>query len=123
MMGFKAYRFCQNWVITLLCSLYSVFSLVFVGIGLSWWASGLIAVGASVLWLLPILSIFLPIGYAAYMIAGLLVLGPAAKAWFYILLAVLVLHVARYVCMLRFAKRYPEISLEYDKAIRCGYKL
>lgn len=57
------------------------------------------------------------------MIVGLVVLGIDAGAWFYVLFVVLVLHVVRYTCMLSFAKRYPEISLEYDKAIRYGYKL
>lgn len=122
-MSFKAYSFCQNWVITVLCSLYAMFAMLFAGVDLSWWASALIAVVAAAVWFLPILSIFLPIGYAIYMIVGLIVLGTDAGAWFYALLAVLVLHIVRYACMLSFAKRYPKISLEYDKAIRYGYKL
>ncbi len=120
-MSFKFYKFCQNGVITIITSLYACFIVGNFLLDLSWFGSIILSVIATIVCFLPIVSIFYPFIISAYLI--LACVGAYSSFNFYLCLLLLVLHIVRMVSMLRFARKNPTLSLEYDKAIRYGYKL
>ena len=122
-MSFKFYKFCQSGLITILCSLYAVFMLIARSTDLPLWWALVICVFATIICFLPIISIFYPLIIAGYIIAAVLLSLPVRDLHFYVLLALLVLHVVRFISMLTFAYKNPQLSKEYDAAIRYGYDL
>ena len=120
-MSFRFYKFCQNWLITLITSLFACFIVGNTLFDFDWLGSLIISIIATVICFLPIISIFYPFLIGVYLV--LACVGTFPNVSFYISLILLVIHIIRMYSMLTFARKNPALSLEYDKAIRYGYKL
>ena len=120
-MSFRFYKFCQNWGITLITSLLACFIVGNTLFNFNWLGSLVISIVATVICFLPIISIFYPFLIGLYLV--LACVGSFLNVSFYISLILLAIHIIRMYLMLSFARKNPELSLEYDKAIRYGYKI
>ena len=88
-----------------------------------WWAALLIGIAATFVWFLPVISLFHPIAFLAYMVIAVIRSVPAMDAYFWIAVCVLVSYAIRYAAMFALARLDPQRSLMYDEAIRNGIKL
>lgn len=122
-MSFKFYKFCQSALITIPCVVFSA-TLFLCNISeIHLLLCLLIGVFATFFWFLPILSFFYPIAFTGYIIAALVSSFSGSSWQTPLLIALLILHIVRLVCMLTFAYKNPETSQMYDTAIRNGYDL
>ena len=121
-MSFKFYSFCQNGIITGLSSVYAAFVMSHFFFGLSLWLSTVLAVLFSLLWCLPVISIFYPFIIGIYMVLGIIGAYPDKPIHMFALIALLLFHALRMISMFIFAISNPEKSAEYDYYIRYGYK-
>lgn len=120
-MSFKFYKFCQNGVITVLSAVYALFYSLSVSGNMSWWLGLLISVVATLACFIPPLGMFYPLTFSVFILVALIMSYIDASVYFWLILAILILHIVRYVAMFTFCRSNPEKSLEYDTAIRYGY--
>lgn len=122
-MSFKFYKFCQNGLITMTCSVFSMIYTLSISGSISWWLGLIIAIAATVIAFIPPLGLFYPFTFGIYILVALVRSYIYSSLFFWILLVILVLHIVRFVAMLTFVRSNPEKSLQYDEAIRYGIEL
>lgn len=120
-MSFKFYKFCQNGLVTFITSLFACFIIGMFLFDLPLFGSIVLSVVGTAICFVPIISILYPFLLFVYLV--LACIGAFSHFSFYASLILLILHVIRMVSMLSFVRKHPDLSLEYDKAIRGGYKL
>ena len=120
-LSFKFYKFCQSALITFITSLYACFMTGYSLFNFPWWGALIFSIVATIICFLPIISIFYPLLIGVFLILSCIGTFPGITFFFSIVIAVL--HIVRMYSMLSFAKKNPQKSLEYDTAIRYGYKL
>lgn len=122
-MSFKLYKFCQNGIITILCSTFSMFYNLSIAGSISWWLGIIISIAATFIAFVPPLGFFYPVIFGLYILVAVILSFLQHNAFFWLLLVVLILHIFRFVAMLTFVRSNPEKSLQYDEAIRYGIDL
>lgn len=120
--SFGHYKFCQSGTVTIASAAYAMMHILFITGDMSWWAALLIGAVATFVWFLPILAFFYPVAFAVYLVIAVARSIPTMDIFFWIALAVLCLHVYRWVALFVFVRREPQLSLMYDEAIRYGVK-
>lgn len=87
-----------------------------------WWGGLLIGIVVTVICFVPPIGAIYPLIIGIYILAALIKSFIDSSGFFWLLLAIFILHVVRFVAMLTFCRSNPEKSLEYDTAIKYGYK-
>ena len=110
-MSFQFYRFSQSPSVTFVCVVYSVFTMLNIGLGMNIFLSSIIALASFCILFIPIVSIF-------YMIASSAILYSHENIYFYIALVVLIITIIRFLFMFLFAVFNPALSRQYDLILR-----
>ena len=122
-MSFKFYKFCQNWIITVVTAVFSMFYTLSLSGTIPWWLGIILSVVATIIALVPPLGIFYPLTFGVFILVALIRAYLRSSLFFWVLLILLLLHIIRNVAILTFARSNPEKSLQYDEAIRFGINL
>lgn len=120
---FLFYKFCQSPILTILSNVYAYFSVLTCAHDFPWWASILIGLIATRLWLLPVslLPILHPYGFMLTMLLAIIFSLSNIDVFFYILVGVSVLYVFRFTWMVVYSMRNPQLTTTFDLALRYGY--
>lgn len=121
-MSFKFYKFCQNGLITFFSASFSMFYTFSISGSLPWWLGLILGIGATVVGFIPPIGMFYPVTFGIFMLVALIKSYIDTNAFFWLLLAIFVLHIIRNVAIFIFCRTNPQKSLEYDTAIRYGYE-
>ena len=120
-MSFRMYKFLVGFISNFILSLYALFCVFYGAIEMNLSVSIMLSIIGTAIWILPVMIIFYPIGISIYLIIAAIIVGLKGSEHSIILLIVFILHVTRWIVLMRFIRKDPEKSLEYDHAIRCGY--
>lgn len=119
-MSFKFYKFCQSGLFTMGSSIFAMFYTLAISGRMSLLLGLVISVAVTLLAFVPPLGLFYPFTIGIFILIALIRSYLFTSAFFWILLALLIVHIVRFVAMLTFARTNPEKSLQYDEAIRYG---
>ncbi len=117
-MSFQFYRFSQSPSVTFVCVVYSVFTMLNIGLGMNIFLSSIIALASFCILFIPIVSIFYPLIFTGYMIASSVILYSHENIYFYIALVVLIITIIRFLFMFLFSVFNPALSRQYDLILR-----
>lgn len=117
-MSFQFYRFSQSPSVTFVCVVYSIFTMLNIGLGMNIFLSSIIALASFCILFIPIVSIFYPLIFTGYMIASSVILYSHENIYFYIALVVLIITIIRFLFMFLFSVFNPALSRQYDLILR-----
>lgn len=117
-MSFLLYKFSQSPIITFASVVYAMFALLFFGLNLHIILSVILAVISFLVIFIPIISMVYPILFTGYMVASVCIVPSEITPHHAILIFVLLLTIVRFVFMIIFAIKNPNLSKEYDTYLR-----